>query len=102
MEDSKNDEVKNGYLRCLGKVVDRTQQLLRENDLSCHYDKIHAVKSILYAAIEQAEMETEKLISAQELLRELLMLVAVQADPVPAEKKEVLKVLEKLSAFDAA
>lgn len=90
--------MENSYQRCLVKVMDRTHQLLREDDASRDYEKIHAVKSILYAAIEQAGMETERLISAQELLRELLALVALQADPVRHEREEALDVLEKLKS----
>jgi hypothetical protein len=88
----------NSYRRCLAKAMDRTQQLLRENDTSHDYEKIHAVKSILYATLEQAGMETDRLISAQELLRELLTLVALQADPLRHERQEALKVLGELQA----
>ena len=84
-----------GYERCLVKAVDSARQLLREGAF-CDYGRIHAVKSILYATIEQAGMESERLMSAQELLRELLVLVALQADPVRCERQEVLRVLEKL------
>ncbi len=86
----------NGYVRCLEKAMDSTRQLLRENDVSPDYERIHSVKSILYATIEQAGMETDRLISAQELLRELLTLVALQADPLRHERQEALKVLEEL------
>jgi hypothetical protein len=92
----KNENRESGYRRCLEKAMDRTRQLLRENDVSHDYEKIHAVKSILYATIEQAGMETDRLISAQELLRELLTLVALQADPLRHERQEALKVLEEL------
>ena len=88
--------MENSYLRCLTKAMDRTHQLLREDDAAPDYQGIHSVKSILYAAIEQAGMETDRLISAQELLRELLTLVALQADPVRRERQEALQVLEKL------
>jgi hypothetical protein len=90
----------NGYQRCLAKAMDRTHQLLRENDVSHDYAKIHAVKSILYATIEQAGMETDRLISARELLRELLALVALQADPLRRERQEAFNVLEKLKRVE--
>jgi len=54
------------------------------------------VKSVLYVAIEQAGMETDRLISAQELLRELLALVALRADPVRRERQEALTILDEL------
>lgn len=97
----RNAEIKiqnntSGYLRCLGKAMDRTHQLLWEDDAVRNYERIHAVKSILYATIEQAGMESDRLISAQELLRELLTLVALQADPIRNERQEALRVLEKL------
>jgi hypothetical protein len=88
--------MENSYLRCLSKAMDRTRQLLREEDAAPDYGQIHSVKSILYAAIERAGMESDRLISAQELLRELLTLVALQADPVRRERQEAVKVLEKL------
>ena len=87
---------RSGYLRCLAKAVDRTHQLLREEDAARDYEKIHAAKSILYATIEQAGMETDRLISSQELLRELLTLVALRPDPLRHERQEALNILEEL------
>jgi hypothetical protein len=98
IEQEKTENEGNGYRRCLAKAMDRTQQLLCEKDVSHDYKKIHAVKSILYATIEQAGIETDRLISAQELLRELLALVVLQADPLRHERQEALKVLEELQA----
>jgi len=85
-----------GYQRCLTKAVDRTHALLRDSGTVPDDEKIHAVKSVLYAAIERAGMETERLLSAQELLRELLALVALQANPVPGERREAIRIIEKL------
>ena len=98
METLKTEKPENheGYRRCLAKAMDRTRQLLCEKDVTPDYGRIHSVKSILYAAIEQAGMETERLISAQELLRELLTLVALQVDPVRRERQEVLSILDEL------
>lgn len=99
MENLKTEKIEsrgNGYQRCLAKAMDRTHQLLREDDAAPDYGRIHSVKSILYAAIEQAGMETDRLISAQELLRELLTLVALQADPLRQERQEALNILDEL------
>lgn len=96
--DEKMEGRGSGYRRCLMKAMDRTHQLLRQEDAEPDYKRIHAVKSILYATIEQAGMETDRLISAQELLRELLTLVALQADPVRQERYEALKILGELRA----
>lgn len=100
IKQEKPEKEKNGYRRCLAKAMDKTRQLLRENDASHDYEKIHAVKSILYATIEQAGMETDRLISSQELLRELLTLVVLQADPVPRERREALRILEELKRVE--
>lgn len=85
-----------GYKRCLAEAVDRTQQLLREEDAASDYQRICSAESMLDAAIEQSSLESERLISAQELLRELLILVALQADPVGYERHEAFKILDKL------
>ena len=98
LEQKKDKNKESGYRRCLAKVMDRTHQLLCEDDAALDYERIHSVKSILYATIEQAGMETERLISAQELLRELLTLVALQADPVRHERHEALRILEELES----
>ena len=87
---------RSGYQRCLAKAMDRTHQLLREDDAAHDHEKIHAAKSILYATIERAGMESDRMISAQALLRELLTLVALQADPVQHERWEALRILEEL------
>ncbi|HOW87137.1 MAG TPA: hypothetical protein P5561_01020 [Candidatus Omnitrophota bacterium] len=94
----KISESTNNYFRCLAKAMDRTRQLLCRKDLTPSHKGIHSVKSILYAAIERAGMESERLISAQELLRELLAFVALQADPAPGEREEALRILKKLQA----
>ena len=90
--------MENSYQRCLLKAMDRTHQLLRKDDVAPDYERIHSVKSILYAAIEQAGMETDRLVSAQELLRELLTLVACHGDPIPEERREAFTILERLKA----
>jgi hypothetical protein len=100
LKPGKDEDRENGYRRCLAKAMDKTHQLIREEHGACNYERIHSVKSILYATIEQAGMETDRLISAQELLRELLTLVALQADPVRHEKQEALEILEKLKRVE--
>ncbi len=88
----------NCYRRCLAEVVTTAQDLLREEDTACDYGRVQSVKSILGAAIERAETESKRLISAQELLRELITLVACQADPLPEERREAFTILERLKA----
>jgi hypothetical protein len=91
-----------GYQRCLAKAVDRTRDLLRDSGEAQDSEKMHAVKSVLYAAIERAGMETERLLSARELLRELLALVALQADPIPGERREAMRIIEELKEHHAS
>ena len=78
--------------------MDRAHQLLQEDSVADDYERIHDVKSILYATIEQAGMESERLVSAQGLLRELLALVALRADPIRHERQEALNILEELKS----
>ncbi|MFA5159177.1 MAG: hypothetical protein WC484_01575 [Candidatus Omnitrophota bacterium] len=78
--------------------MDKTHRLFCEDDKAHDYENIHATKSILYATIEQAGMASDRLILAQELLRELLTLVALQADPFRHERQKALKILEELKA----
>ena len=96
VEREQNRTKENGYQRCLMKAMDRTRRLLHEDDAARDYEKIHAVKSILYAAIERAGMESDRLVSAQELLRELLTLVALQTAPARHERQEALNILDEL------
>lgn len=98
LEEEKAEDWGNGYRRCLLKAMDKTHQLLCGEDAAPDYGRIHSVKSLLYATIERAGMESERLISAQELLRELLALVALQADPVRRERQEALEILGELKA----
>ena len=79
--------------------MDKTKELFQEDDAVSNHERIHFMKSILYAAIERAGIETDRLISAQELLRELLILVALQADPFRHERHEALKILEELQTY---
>ena len=85
-----------GYLRCLGEAIDRTHGLFDQKSSVRDDTRIHAVKSILYAAIERAGMEAEQSNSVQKKLRELLFLVTSRADPLRREKQEALEILQEL------
>ena len=98
LKGEKAEDLRNGYRRCLLKAMNKTHQLLCTKDAAPDCGRIHSVKSILYAAIERAGMESERLISVQELLRELLALVALQADPIWHERQEALEILGELKA----
>lgn len=87
-----------GYGRCLTKAIDRTQALLVHEPEAPGSGEIHAVKSILYTAIERAGMESERFLSSQELLRELLALVVLRGDPVAEEREEALRIVCELKS----
>ncbi len=92
------EAIEEGYGRCLTKAIDRTQALLVRESGVPGSGEIHDVKSILYATIERAGMESERLLSAQELLRELLALVALRGDPVREEREEALRIVHQLKS----
>lgn len=89
-----------GYVRCLEKAIDRTHRLLVRDPEVPDPEQVHAVKSILYAAIERAWLESERLLGVQRMLRELLMLTTVRADPKPEDKEQAIRLLSRLSACD--
>ncbi len=85
------------YIKCLNRAIEQTQCLFDdETEVLKIEDQIHDVKSSLYVAIERAEMETERLLTAQELLRELLAFVLLRGDPFKGDKEEVLRIVQKL------
>ncbi|HNX69074.1 MAG TPA: hypothetical protein PLL75_04660 [Candidatus Omnitrophota bacterium] len=86
----------NSYLRCLVKATRSTRRLFCCDSRTPDDAKIHSVKSILYAAIERAGMETEKSQSVQAKLQNLLSLVAIRCDASPQEYRSALRTLEEL------
>jgi len=87
-----------GYVRCLEKALDRTHHLLVRDPAIPDPGEVHAVKSILYAAIERAWLESERLLGVQRMLRELLMLTTVRADPKPEDMEQARRLLERLQS----
>ncbi len=85
-----------GYLRYLGEAICRTYGLFEPEVEALDDTRIHAVKSVLYVAIERAGMEAERSNSVQQMLRELLFLMNSRADPVWSEKQEALRILREL------
>lgn len=84
------------YRRCFNKAINQTKTLLVREDCGFDHDEIHAVKSILYAAIERAGIGAERLAEAQRKLRELLFLVTLRSDPSDLERREAWRILEEL------
>jgi hypothetical protein len=94
----KEMKMSEGYVRCLGKAIHRTHQLFAGESPVPDPGKIHAVKSILYAAIERAWLESERLLGVQRMLRELLMLTTAQGDPLPEDREQAMRILDRLAS----
>ena len=80
----------------LKKAIERSRALLEQVD-NVDYDQVHALKSILYAAIEQAGTRVERLSNMQRMLRELFAIVNVRADMRLYEKEVGLQIVEELT-----
>lgn len=91
-----SEKTEGNHLRCLLKALERVQLLLAEDSALQDYGKIHSVKSILYAAIEQMGMRAERFFSIQRMLRELLSIVNAQYDSPGREKEVGLQILQEL------
>lgn len=98
MDISTQNETKEAsdYQRCLSHAVARTRALLVSENGSSDYDEIHAVKSVLYAAIERAGMSAERMMLTQQKLRELFFLVTIRGDPKPEDRERAVRILEGL------
>ena len=68
------------YIPAVMKALTKSEGLLGRmpNDLNC--EDIHAVKSTLYAAIEQVGTRVERLTSLQRMLRELFVIVTANLE----------------------
>ena len=84
-----------GYVRCLRKAVGRTRNLFEFQDGVPDAEHIHAVKSLLYAAIERAWMESERLLGIQRMLRELLMLTGMHGDSKSEDREQAIRILAR-------
>ncbi len=79
------------------RALSETRQLLLESkNKSSNYDKIHSVKSILYAAIEQVGLKAERLSSVQRMFRELFAIVTSSPDLKKHEREVGIQILNDL------
>lgn len=95
---SELSRIPEGHRRCLLKAIDRTHQLLAQEEALRDYDQIHSAKSILYAAIEQMGMRGERIFTVQRMLRELLSIVTTQYHSPGHDKQVGLQILAELKA----
>ena len=58
----------------------------------------HAVKSLLYAAVEQTRIKADELLSLQRMLRELFVIVTASGDLRDYERNVGLQILDELAA----
>jgi len=99
MNDTVNFKMSEGYVRCLRKAVGRTRNLFEFQDGVPDAEHIHAVKSLLYAAIERAWMESERLLGIQRMLRELLMLTGMHGDSKSEYRERAIRILARLDDY---
>lgn len=83
--------------KSLSCALAKTRELLHQTETPIGEDEIHAVKSLLYAAIERLGFTIERLGYSQRLLRELLHILALHADLRESERQTGLHILEELS-----
>jgi hypothetical protein len=81
------------YQRCLLKAVSRVQNLLTQDETIVDDARIHAAKSLLYAAIEQMGTQMEKMGTIQRLLRELLLIANSQYESPGRDRELGLQIL---------
>ncbi len=91
-------KIPDGHLRCLIKAIDRTHQLLAQDEALKDYDQIHSAKSILYAAIEQMGMRGERIFTVQRMLRELLSILNTQYQSPGHDRDVGVQILDELKA----
>ena len=83
-------------IKRLQHALKKTHELLSRNGDSISYDEIHAVKSLLYAVLEQVGVKAERLSSLQRLLRELFAVFMSVSDLKRFEKKAGIQILEEI------
>ena len=84
-------------LETIVKALDAARTLFEEGISELSDERVHAVKSILYAAIERLGVTLERLGYSQRLLRELLHILTLHADLKASERQAGLHILEELS-----
>jgi len=77
------------------RVLKDSRLLLMERT-SVTYDQIHAVKSLLYAALEQTKTQTDRLAEVHALLRELFTLVMMSCELNDHERRKAFTILQEL------
>jgi len=93
---SEGDKFVPAHWRCLIKAINRTYQLLAEDEALQDYEKIHSTKTILYATIEQMGMRGERIFTVQRMLRELLSIVTSQYNSPGHDRQVGLQILSDL------
>ncbi len=81
------------YQRCLLKAVGRLQDLLIQDEALTDDARIHAAKSLLYAAIEQMGTQMERMGTVQRMLRELLLITNSQYQSPGRDRELGLQIL---------
>ena len=77
-------------------AIQKTRALLNHKSGSVDEDETHAVKSLLYAAVEQTRIKADGLHSLQRMLRELFVIVTANGDLRDYERSVALQILDEL------
>ena len=81
----------------VSSALEKSNVLFNEDLGALDDDRLHSVKSILYAAIERTSLEAERLLHLKESLRELLIQVTIHPDAQATEcvkGRELIKQLK--------
>ena len=80
----------------VSSALQKSNALFNEDLGTLDSDRLHSVKSILYAAIERTNFEAERLLHLKETLRELLIQVAIHPDAYEHESKKGRELIKEL------
>ena len=82
--------------KTLSKTLEQTLFLLSKTSMPPSYEEIHAIKSLLYIAIEQITSKIERLSSVQRGLRELLAITTSLSDLNPNDLEVGRQIVSEL------
>ncbi len=83
-------------LKAIVTAVDKSKQLLDQDETNLDSDAIHSVKSVLYAAIEQTRTGVERLATLQRMLRELLVIITSNVELKTYEREVGRQIIQEI------
>ncbi len=85
------------YCRCLTKAFKAAHRLLTTYGSRVDSNEIHAVKSLLYAAIGHVEINVDRQEDVKRMLRELMSIILLSADLQEEDRRAGLHILGDLN-----